>query len=77
MDKNLPKLVALAGLILLFINPGCGDDDDVPPCLQVISSCVDTCDIECPAGKVEACAGPGFGFDNITDNERCCFCTDP
>ena len=48
-------------------------DDGVPECRQVVSSCTDTCEITCPAGTQEACAGPGYGFD-IGENERCCFC---
>jgi hypothetical protein len=61
----------VAGLLL------CSCGDDVPECKQVLSSCVDPCNISCSAGEEVACVGPDFGDYDIGENERCCICIDP
>jgi len=53
----------------------CGDG--APECKQVISSCVNACNITCAPGEEEACVGPDFGDYDIGQNERCCICIDP
>ena len=76
MRKPFSYTLGLVAVTLVVLIAACGGDEggDCPG--SIISSCVDTCPIDCAAnGETEICVGPGF-FDNPSfgANERCCFC---